>query len=78
MRLPFVIVVKAVIHLRDLPELLLVHHPLLDVPEARRHGLKPVPIPLPLKDACWLVVTKERMTYTFTHFYTLLQKFDEG
>ena len=58
MRLPLVIIVKAVEHLWDLLELLLVHHPLLDVPEAGGHGLKPVPVPLPLEDAGWLVVTK--------------------
>ena len=61
MRLPLVIIVKAVEHLRDLCELLLVHQPLLDrssVPEARGHGLEPIPVPLPLEDASRLIVTK--------------------
>ena len=74
MRLPLVIIVKAVEHLRDLCELLLVHHPLLDVPEARRHGLEPVPIPLPLEDACRLIVTKQRMTFTHLHIFILFYR----
>ena len=58
MRLPFVIIMKAVELLGDVLELLLFHDPLLDVPEGCER-LEPVPLPLALEDAGGLVVAEQ-------------------
>ena len=49
---------KAVKLLGDVLELLLVHDPLLDVPEGGER-LEPVPLPLALEDAGGLVVAEQ-------------------